>query len=55
VRVALDWTLDLFFPRDITLLKILLKTAVPAKANDHPELVSQPADLAQYGRALRRP
>lgn len=46
VRVALDWTLDLVFPRDITLLKVLLKTAVPATAGDHPEPVSQRADLA---------
>jgi len=46
VRVALDWTLDLVFPRDITLLKVLLKTAVPATADDHPEPVSQRADLA---------
>jgi hypothetical protein len=25
VRVALDWTLDLFFPRDIVLLKLLMR------------------------------
>ena len=25
VRVALDWTLDLFFPRDIVLLKVLMR------------------------------
>lgn len=43
VRVALDWTLDLVFPRDIT----LLKTAVPLKADDSPERVPQPVDLAQ--------
>jgi len=46
VRVALDWTLDLFFPRDITLLKVLLKTTAPAEADDHPGAVPQPADLA---------
>lgn len=46
VRVALDWTLDLFFPRDITLLKVLLKTAVPVEAHDHPGPVRRPADLA---------
>jgi hypothetical protein len=45
VRVALDWTLDLFFPRDITLLKVLLKTTAPVQADDHPEPVPQPADL----------
>jgi NADH dehydrogenase len=55
VRVALDWTLDLFFPRDITLLKVLLKTTVPAKADDHPEPVPQPADQGQNERALRMP
>jgi NADH:ubiquinone reductase (H+-translocating) len=55
VRVALDWTLDLFFPRDITLLKVLLKTTVPAKADDYPAPVPQPADLAQHERALRMP
>lgn len=27
VRVALDWTLDLFFRRDIVLLKVLMKRA----------------------------
>jgi hypothetical protein len=53
--VALDWTLDLFFPRDITLLKVLLKTTVPAKADDYPAPVPQPADLAQHERALRMP
>jgi NADH:ubiquinone reductase (H+-translocating) len=25
VRVALDWTLDLFFPRDIALLKLFMR------------------------------
>ncbi len=55
VRVALDWTLDLVFPRDITLLRVLLKTTVPVKADDHREPLPQAADLAQPERALRRP
>jgi NADH dehydrogenase len=32
VRVALDWTLDLFFPRDIVLLKLFKRQA----GNDAP-------------------
>jgi NADH dehydrogenase len=54
VRVALDWTLDLVFPRDITLLKVLLKTTGPATADDYPDPVPQPADQGQHEHALRR-
>ncbi len=53
VRVALDWTLDLFFPRDITLLKILLEAADPVESLDHPEPVPQPAAPAQNNRSTR--
>lgn len=42
VRVVLDWTLDLLFPRDITLLKTLLRPPVAAEASDHPHLVRSP-------------
>ncbi|MBI3988893.1 MAG: FAD-dependent oxidoreductase [candidate division NC10 bacterium] len=34
VRVALDWTLDLFFPRDIVHLRAFMKPAVPQEAPD---------------------
>lgn len=34
IRVAIDWTLDLFFPKDIVLLKILLKTAQKEKTGE---------------------
>lgn len=34
IRVALDWTLDLFFPRDIVSLRAFMKPAVPQEAPD---------------------
>lgn len=55
VRVALDWTLDLVFPRDITLLKVLLKTTVPMEADDHSGSVRQPAARGQSDHARRSP
>jgi NADH dehydrogenase len=43
VRVALDWTLDLFFPRDIALLKLFMRpeigrSEVPSSAHRIPEV-----------------
>ncbi len=37
VRVALDWTLDLVFPRDIVLLKMLMKESVVAEVPTPPQ------------------
>ena len=37
MRVALDWTLDLVFPRDIVLLKMLLKESVAAEVPTPPQ------------------
>jgi hypothetical protein len=31
--VAIDWSLDLFFPKDIVLLKALLKEKPPGEGN----------------------
>ncbi len=42
-RVALDWTLDLFFPRDIVLLKLFTKGARVVAAEDPP-----PAHIAAH-------
>ena len=43
VRVVLDWTLDLFFPRDIALLKLFMrpetgKSEVPSPGHRLPEV-----------------
>jgi NADH dehydrogenase len=43
VRVALDWTLDLFFSRDIVLLKLLMRPSpagLTAKVNIEAETAS---------------
>ncbi len=45
VRVALDWTLDLFFQRDIVLLKVFMKKApreVPVDAHPLPVVSTSP-------------
>ena len=36
VRVAVDWTLDLIFPRDIVLLKVLIRQSAGGKPSDAP-------------------
>jgi hypothetical protein len=38
VRVALDWTLDLFFARDIVLLKLFIRPDLRQVREFHPEM-----------------
>ncbi|MGH9711836.1 MAG: hypothetical protein ACRD5M_00850 [Candidatus Acidiferrales bacterium] len=39
VRVAMDWTLDLFFRRDIVLLKVFMNKA--------PDVIAEPGTMAE--------
>jgi len=41
VRVALDWTLDLFFARDIVLLKLFMRPDLREVREVHPEMESE--------------
>jgi NADH dehydrogenase len=45
IRVAMDWTLDLFFPRDIVLLKIFMERPPGEAPVDQPAPQAEPADI----------
>jgi NADH dehydrogenase len=43
LRVAIDWTLDLFFPRDILLLETFIKNKLPVRDNGFPKVSADSA------------
>lgn len=49
MRVAMDWTLDLFFPRDIVLLKIFMKRAPSEMPVDSAAPQRSPNDAKAHG------
>ena len=52
LRVAMDWTLDLFFPRDIVLLKVFMKKTpgeIPTDSSENLVKTLTPAENAHYG------
>jgi hypothetical protein len=53
IRVALDWTLDLFFPRDIVYLRPLHLShgSPPAASHLAPQASDRPGAVAPRGRA----
>jgi NADH dehydrogenase len=57
MRVALDWTLDLFFVRDSVLLKLFIRPAASIAREFQPgadiEAESKPPSLAATGNEVR--
>ncbi len=52
LRVAMDWTLDLFFPRDIVLLKVFMKktpSEIPADSSENLVKTLTPAESEHSG------
>jgi NADH:ubiquinone reductase (H+-translocating) len=48
LRVALDWTLDLFFPRDITQLQLLPQNRVRLEHHEPGETVMHPNEIGRH-------